>query len=110
MRIGRQNMAVLLGRMTLRIVRQFDPDKVILFGSYARGDVGPDSDVDLLIVMPVEGSKRDKAIEIGVALYDIPIPKDIVVARPEEFAWRKGVSGTIERPAAREGKVLYERP
>jgi predicted nucleotidyltransferase len=91
------------------IVKQFDPERIILFGSYARGMAGPDSDVDLLVVMPVEGSKREKAIEIGVALHDIRVPKDIIVTTPEEFEWRKEVVGTIERPAARAGVVLYAR-
>jgi len=96
-------------RMVKRIVRKFHPDMVILFGSHARGDAGPDSDVDFLVVMPVEGSKREKAIEIGLALHGFPMSKDIIVTRPEEFAWRKEFVGTIERPAAREGKVLYAR-
>ena len=96
-----------IARMVKRIVKKFNPEKIILFGSQARGDAGPDSDIDLLVVMPVAGSKREKAIEIGVALHDIPVPKDIIVTRPEEFAWRKEYVGTIERPAAREGKVLY---
>ncbi len=95
--------------MTRRIVEQFDPEKVILFGSHARGTAGPDSDVDLLVVMPVKGSKREKGVEIGVALHDIRVPKDIIVTTPEAFEWRKEVVGTIERPAAREGKVLYAR-
>lgn len=95
-------------RMVDRIVRRFRPERVILFGSHARGDGGPDSDVDLLVVMPVSGSKREKAVEIGVALHDIRVPKDIIVTTPDDFAWRKEVVGTIERPAAREGKVLYE--
>jgi len=95
--------------MVKRIVRQFHPLKIILFGSYARGTAGPDSDVDLLVVMPTKGSKREKAVEIGVALHDIRIPKDVIVVTPEEFEWRKDVIGTIERPAAREGKVLYAR-
>ena len=93
--------------MTSRIVAQFHPDQIILFGSHARGDAHPDSDVDLLVVMPVDGSKREKMIEIGVALHDIPLPKDIIVSTPEEFAWRKEIIGTIERPAVREGEVLY---
>ena len=96
--------------MVDRIVKQFDPEKIILFGSHARGDAGPDSDVDLLIVMPVGPSKREKMVEIGVALHDIPLPKDIVVTAPEDFEWRKEVVGTVERPAAREGRVLYARP
>lgn len=95
--------------MVERIVRQFLPEKIILFGSHARGDAGPDSDVDLLIVMPVVGSKREKAVEIGVALHDIRVPKDLIVVTPEEFAWRKDTIGTIEWPAWREGKVLYAR-
>jgi predicted nucleotidyltransferase len=95
--------------MVRRIVRRFRPEKVILFGSHARGTAGPDSDVDLLVVMPVEGSKREKAIEIGVELHDSDVPKDVIVVRPEEFEWRKDVVGTVEWPAFREGKVLYAR-
>jgi len=95
--------------MVQRIVRQFMPEKIILFGSHARGDAGPDSDVDLLIVMPVAGSKREKAVEIGVALHAIRVPKDLIVVTPEEFEWRKDTIGTIEWPAWREGKVLYAR-
>jgi predicted nucleotidyltransferase len=95
--------------MVRRIVSRFHPDRIILFGSQARGDAGPDSDVDLLVVMPVEGSKREKAVEIGVALHGIRLPKDIIVTTPEEFEWRKEVAGTIERPAATEGRVLYAR-
>ncbi len=96
-------------KMTRRIVRQFNPERVILFGSHARGDAGPDSDVDLLVVMAVKGSRREKAIEIRVALHDIRVPKDILVTTPEDFEWRKEIPGTIERPAAQEGKLLYAR-
>ena len=95
--------------MVRRIVSQFHPEKIILFGSHARGDAGPESDVDLLIVMPYLGSRREKQVEIRLALKGIQIPKDIVVTAPEEFLWRKEVPGTIERPAAREGKILYAR-
>jgi predicted nucleotidyltransferase len=95
--------------MVSRIVRRFNPERVILFGSHARGDAHPASDVDLLIVMPVEGSRREKAVQIGVALHDIRVPKDIIVTTPGDFEWRKRIIGTIERPAAREGRVLYAR-
>jgi predicted nucleotidyltransferase len=101
--------AGLIRRMVSRIVKRFGPDKIILFGSQARGDAKPDSDVDLLIVMPVSGSKRRKAVEIGVALHDFRIPKDVIVVTPEEFEWRKDTLGTVEWPAWREGKVLYAR-
>jgi predicted nucleotidyltransferase len=96
-------------RMVRRIVLDFNPEHIILFGSHARGDAGAAGDVDLLVVMPVEGSKRDKAVEIGVALHDIRVPKDILVVTPEEFERRQDIVGTIERPAAREGKVLYAK-
>ena len=101
--------AARIQEMVERIVSRFDPERIILFGSHARGDAGTDSDVDLLIVMPVTGSKREKAIEIGVALHDIPLPKDLIVTTPEEFEWRKDTIGTIEWPAWREGKVVYAR-
>ena len=97
-------------QMVRRIVSHFDPETIILFGSHARGDAGPDSDVDLLVVMPFFGSKLEKQIEIRLALRSIHISKDIVITTPEEFQWRKEIPGTIERPAAREGKVLYARP
>jgi predicted nucleotidyltransferase len=95
--------------MVKRIVQQFNPDRIILFGSHARGEARPDNDVDLLVVMPVSGSKRDKQLEIGLALYQFKVPVDIIVTTPEEFAWQKEIVGTIEYPAVREGKVLYAR-
>lgn len=96
-------------RLVERIVKIFSPEQIILFGSQARGDAGPDSDIDLLVVMPVEGSVREKRLEIGLALPDLPIHVDIIVTTPDNFAWRKDVVGTIEWPASKEGKVLYAR-
>jgi len=104
-----RNRRKMINEMVNRIVEHFDPEKIILFGSHARGEAGPESDVDLLVVMPITGSKRKKMVEIGVALHEIPLAKDIIVTTPEDFEWRKEIVGTIERPAAREGKVLYAR-
>jgi predicted nucleotidyltransferase len=100
---------VQIDRMVRRIVKQFDPEQVILFGSQARGDAGPDSDVDLLVVMDVKGSRFEKGLEIHLALLEFAVPLDILVTTPDDFAWRKEVIGTIEWPAFREGKVLYAR-
>ncbi len=96
-----------IDRMVKRIVAKFRPERVILFGSHARGEAGPDSDVDLLVVMDFEGTAFDKGLEITYALHDILVPKDIVVTRPDDFAWRKDVVGTIEWPAVQEGQVVY---
>jgi predicted nucleotidyltransferase len=93
--------------MVQRIVKKFHPQQIILFGSLARGETGPDRDVDLLVVMPVRESVREMRLKIRGALHDMPFPLDIIVTTPEDLAWRKEVVGTIEWPAAREGKVLY---
>ena len=65
-------------RMVKRIVERFNPDQVILFGSHARGTAGPDSEVNLLVVMPFAGSRREKAVEIGVARHGIGVPNGCV--------------------------------
>ena len=98
-----------IDEMVRRITERFDPDQIILFGSHARGTARPDSDVDLLVVMPVAGSKRETQIAIRCALHDIHVAKDIIVATPDEVERRRNIVGTIIRPALREGKVLYAR-
>jgi predicted nucleotidyltransferase len=95
--------------MVQRLVDRYNPDQIILFGSRARGAAGPDSDVDLLVVLPVSGSKRQKQVEMRVLLHDIRLPKDIIVATPEEVARQQNLVGTIIRPALQEGKILYAR-
>lgn len=96
--------------MVDRIVRGFKPEQVILFGSYARGEAGPDSDVDLLVVLPkIEGRRIDKAVEIRVALHAMGLAKDIVIRTPEELDREKNIPGTIGRAISKEGRILYER-
>jgi predicted nucleotidyltransferase len=98
-----------IAAMVSCIVERFGPDQIILFGSHARGTATADSDVDLLVVMPVSGSKRAKQLEMRRALHDIRVPKDIILATPEEVARRRDIVGTVIYPAVREGKVLYAR-
>ena len=100
----------IIQQMVTRIVRKFQPEMVILFGSQARGDAGPDSDVDLLVVMDFEGSKRHLSVEIAVALCDWGTPMDILVTGPSDLVRRKDIVGTIEYIVEREGNVLYARP
>jgi predicted nucleotidyltransferase len=108
-RTRRPTPRTIIDALVRRIVTRFQPEQVILFGSHARGEAGPDSDIDLLVVMPVEGSVGEKRLEVALALPDYPIPVDVVVTTPEKFSWRKDVIGTIEWPAAKEGQVLYAR-
>jgi uncharacterized protein len=92
-----------------RIVARFHPDKIFLFGSLARGQAGPNSDADLLVVMPVTGSKRQQAVQIDLSLAGIPIPTDIIVVTPGELEKYHDTPGTIIREAVQEGKVIYDR-
>lgn len=92
-----------------RLTRQFQPLRIILFGSRARGDHRPDSDVDLLVVMPEIDDRRRTTVAMLSALRDRRVPVDIVVTTPEEIARRGHLVGTILRPALRDGRVLYER-
>jgi predicted nucleotidyltransferase len=92
------------------IVRKFDPVQVILFGSVARGDDGPDSDIDLLVVLPhVEPEERMSTIVDIRQHVRRGVPKDIFVTDPEEIERRKDVVGSFHYWPLREGKVVYER-
>ena len=99
----------IIREMVRRIVEGFHPEMIVLFGSHARGTAGPDSDVDLLVVMPVNGSKRDLTIRIRKALAGMGLAKDVIVATPEELERYRNLVGTIIYPAMHEGRVLYER-
>lgn len=104
-----QELNTILDQMAQRIVRRFDPERIVLFGSFARGMATIDSDVDLLVVLPVEGSTREAACAIDAALSDRTLPLDLIVLTPEQFERQKSRIGTIAWEAIREGKVLYER-
>lgn len=105
-----QTTVQVIQQMVERLVDRFDPDEIILFGSQARDTASQESDIDLLVIKPFSGSKRAKQLEMRLALYDIAVQKDIILATPEEVARRREVVGTILRQALREGKVLYVRP
>ena len=98
-----------IGDMASRIAERFQPYRIILFGSQARGTPNYHSDVDLLVVMENGTDKRDAAIEIRRAVMDSPVAKDIVVTTPDEIERRGNLVGTVLRAALREGVTLYER-
>ena len=93
-----------------RLSRQFHPDRIVLFGSRARGDHRQDSDVDLLVIMPITDSVRTKHLAMRLAVHDIPVPKDILLVRSEDVSTQAKIPGTIVRYALREGRTLYARP
>jgi uncharacterized protein len=95
--------------MVRRIVEDFHPERVVLFGSYARGTEGPDSDVDLLVVLPVLGKRLNLAVQIRGRLHGLGLAKDIVIATPEEWVKQRDIAGTLIRTVHEEGKTLYER-
>ena len=93
--------------MTERIVRDFDPLEIILFGSQARGDADEQIDIDLLVVFAELADKRRTAVDIRVVLADLPVAKDILVSTPDELRRHRTRIGSALRYAQREGKVLY---
>ena len=90
------------------IVREFAPLKIILFGSYAYGTPTEDSDVDLLVVMPIpESQTRRQAVEIRQRILR-RFRMDLVVRSPEEIARRVSLNDWFLREITQEGQVLYE--
>ena len=98
-----------LPEITRRIVRTSNPDKIILFGSYARGKFSADSDLDLLIIVPNIEHTRQESIRVRRALRGLLVPVDIVIATPEQIDRLGNVAGLVYQSALSEGKVLYER-
>lgn len=98
----------MLNHIIQRIRSRFNPYKIVLFGSYTRGTAGPGSDLDLLIVMDVEGSTRQAANEIDWLLADRHTPMDFIVVTPSQYERQKNITGTLVRQADLEGKVIYE--
>ncbi len=103
----------LLQQMTRVIVREVEPERIILFGSHARGEARPDSDVDLLVIerepFGRERSRRREAAQLWRALARFPVPKDIVVYSQDEADARMRTPGHLVAQAVKEGRVLYER-
>lgn len=90
-----------------QIAREFRPQRVILFGSQARGTAGPDSDVDLLVIMPCRGRPIEKSVEIQLKVHP-RFPTDILVRTPAIVRKRIRMGDTFLRDILEEGKVLYE--
>jgi predicted nucleotidyltransferase len=93
-----------------RIVDIIFPEKVVLFGSQARGDARSDSDIDLLVIAKSQQPRYRRSAPLYGALSDILTPMDIIVYTPEEVNdWRE-VRQAFVTTALREGTVIYEKP
>ena len=104
----------LLDRMVRAIVAEADPERVILFGSRARGDGGENSDIDLIVVedepFGPQRSRHEESVRLYRALADFPVAADILVYSRDDVAiWRDSLNHILAR-ALREGRLLYERP
>ncbi len=93
-----------------RIVKVSQPEKVILFGSRARGTACPTSDIDLLVIAHSTQPRHRRAAPLYGALSDIIAPMDIVVYSPEEVQEWSDVRQAFVTTTIREGQVLYENP
>jgi len=91
------------------LVDRFHPERVILFGSHARGTADARSDVDLLVVCPFQGSRRALQVAMDRTLRGCRFAWDIVLLTSQEFERDRLIPGTVARPAWLEGRVLYER-
>jgi predicted nucleotidyltransferase len=94
--------------LTKRIIREFQPEKIVLFGSYAYGSPRPDSDVDLLVVLPFEGKGFRKSIEI-LNRISPDFSVDLLARQPQDTARRYADGDPLIREALDRGRVLYER-
>lgn len=93
-----------------RIVGVVDPDKVIIFGSRARGDHRPDSDLDILVIQESSEPRYKRSASHYGALASLPIEVDVLVYTPREVLEWSRVPQAFVTTAIREGVVVYERP
>lgn len=100
----------LIGYITQKIVRAIQPQKIILFGSYARGDFTQESDLDLFIIDDSPESSRIVRRKVDALLWGREFPVDLYVRKPEEVEWNLRAKNPFYlQHLLKEGKVLYEK-
>lgn len=92
-----------------RLAQEFKPTKIVLFGSYAHGKPTPDSDVDLLVVMPLDGNPVDKSVEMRLKLQP-RFALDLLIRTPAKIKERLAMGDDFIKDIIDKGKVLYEAP
>jgi predicted nucleotidyltransferase len=93
-----------------RIVQAIEPRRVILFGSYARGEASPDSDLDFIVVLDQTPNKHREMARLRSAVGMVGVGVDVLVFSEAEMTRGAQVPGTLAYWAAREGRVIYEAP
>ncbi|MFW5802586.1 MAG: nucleotidyltransferase domain-containing protein, partial [Verrucomicrobiota bacterium] len=88
-------------------IEKFEPEKIILFGSYANGTPDEDSDVDLIVVKDTDKDIRELAAEMQMEVWHIPVAKDILVRTPADFEQEVNTYWTVFSEAMRHGKILF---
>jgi predicted nucleotidyltransferase len=101
---------ILLDEMTRKLVKEFQPEQVILFGSHAWGTPDRSSDVDLMVIVDQSDlSDYERAVLALACLMDVDVPKDVIVKTRAEFDFFRDVRASLEHKVARRGKVLYAK-
>jgi predicted nucleotidyltransferase len=90
-----------------RIIKEINPEKIILFGSYAWGKPTESSDVDLFIVQKSDETKRVRQISLKKKLFGSGVPMDIIIYTPEELEKRINIRDVFVRKVLRDGKLIY---
>lgn len=98
----------LVEEIVRRILATAAPERIILFGSAATGEMTRDSDIDLLVVERDPGDRRKESVKIDATLNGLGYPFDVIVISSEWFEASKNVIGGIAYPANKYGKVIYE--
>lgn len=97
-----------LQQIVARVIAAAQPSRIILFGSYARGEADPSSDLDLMVVLPTADDKYSEMIRLHKAVGSVDVGVDMLVYSDAEYERRSQVPGTVLYWARKEGRQLYE--
>ena len=97
----------ILNTIVTRILAVTRPDRIFLFGSAVHGEIGEDSDIDLLVLEPAPGNVRRESVQIRDALRGLGVPIDVMVMRTDRYEQSEDVFGGIAYPVHKYGRLLY---
>ena len=98
----------LMNEIVRRVLTVARPDRIILFGTAATGQMTKDSDIDLLIVETAPKNRHEESVQIRDAIGNVNFPVDVLIIETERFEATKNIVGGIAYPAHKYGRVLYE--